>query len=830
MENEETGIENGRNSRDLFAIQEEGIMSVLRLINLKISGPYCFYTVGESSAVLVGMKRKKGQPVTVPQKIGHYTLRGIDDPFCPGPIGDAFSALDVKIQERIKKKLEAYPSPAELDFSALPPTVEYIGFSRVNDQNYYLSKAGSGVIQVPSQIRYIRMFCPGCFVHSLKLPETLRYLGKVRSQKLNSISFSEPGANTTPCHRLSDYLEQEVDEAPRIEQGALAECPKLSTVTLSDGIEKIGKGAMPPFTPVENFHRIDYTQAYILHIPRQLKDMAPDEFRAATVKTLIYPDDLQEALRCRALPLQKISLLEVRNTGRLEQYVRLLEQGEDPPTFPDKCLYHLMRRAECICFPDAPKEIFDGMFAGCQYLSRLSIGMPNPSNLGNLLSIACGVERIGNDAFSGCSRLSLESLPPSVVHIGHRAFLGCDIRRMMLPESVTHIGQQAFGGCSKLKEFYIPTTVQFLAPDAFLGCDHLRLTPEILKRLEAFPEARDLIVPPCRKTVQDLIDAGDKLVNRKNVTIADKQAAFELYRNALDLAPFHIPAMYHLERLLLTTQVPHGITADTLEQLEQFLVEQHSEDVLSYFRGTLSMLDDICVILLSCSDDVITQRLVYGLNCDQGAAARLVELILDTVQRHPNAIDNIRYALTQITSSLLCATTRNQTPESQAAMEQQKQRHREILGAIHIHYEKYSIISQLTSEKLMDRVHWELEKNSQAGCESAAFWLELACNFNPSVAVPEEFTRQQILYQSQKDAQQWHKIVDSFEFPPLPDLPSFPTVPYSDPEPSKEDGFIMDEIVSEYWAEVAARQAAAELEDLWGDLSDMGFWSDTGWQ
>lgn len=46
----------------------------------------------------------------------------------------------------------------------------------------------------------------------------------------------------------------------------------------------------------------------------------------------------------------------------------------------------------------------------------------------------------------------------------------------------------------------------------------------------------------------------------------------------------------------------------------------------------------------------------------------------------------------------------------------------------------------------------------------------------------------------------------------------------------EEEEARLNDLVSEYRAEQAAKQAAAEIESLWGDLADMGFWDDTSWQ
>ena len=62
-------------------------------------------------------------------------------------------------------------------------------------------------------------------------------------------------------------------------------------------------------------------------------------------------------------------------------------------------------------------------------------------------------------------------------------------------------------------------------------------------------------------------------------------------------------------------------------------------------------------------------------------------------------------------------------------------------------------------------------------------------------------------------------------FPPEPVLPT-PSCSYRDEEEERR----LNDLVSDYWAEQAAKQAAAEIEDLWAELDSSGFWDDTSWQ
>jgi heat shock protein HspQ len=246
------------------------------------------------------------------------------------------------------------------------------------------------------------------------------------------------------------------------------------------------------------------------------------------------------------------------------------------------------------------------------------------------------------------------------------------------------------------------------------------------------------------------------------------------------------------------------------------------------------MLDNICVII-SEPGDLITQRLVYGLNCDQAAAAELLEFLLDKVASHPKISESVRHQVHSITGRIIFTPTRNADEESKEAFAAQKKRHEQFFGHIPFLSEKYNVISRLTSEKLMEHFRNELAKDDEQGYYNAEFWAELAKTFNPSVRIPEEFTRKQARYRASREADQWRKNMEGIAFPAAPMLPTFYYQIPSDPSPSysyldEEERKRLDDLVSDYWAEQAAKQAAAEIEGLWSDLDSIGFWSDTSWQ
>ena len=88
--------------------------------------------------------------------------------------------------------------------------------------------------------------------------------------------------------------------------------------------------------------------------------------------------------------------------------------------------------------------------------------------------IPSSVTTIGNSAFNGCVNLTEITIPSSVTSIGKWAFEQCtNLTKITIPSSVTSIGERAFNGCSNLKEIVIPSSVTTFGNEVFRGCDNL---------------------------------------------------------------------------------------------------------------------------------------------------------------------------------------------------------------------------------------------------------------------------------------------------------------------------------------------------------------------
>ena len=81
---------------------------------------------------------------------------------------------------------------------------------------------------------------------------------------------------------------------------------------------------------------------------------------------------------------------------------------------------------------------------------------------------------IGDYAFYYCSNLTNVTISNSVTRIGDVAFCKCSgLTSVTIPNSITSIGEGAFFDCSGLKSIMIPDSVMCIKDRAFFGCSSL---------------------------------------------------------------------------------------------------------------------------------------------------------------------------------------------------------------------------------------------------------------------------------------------------------------------------------------------------------------------
>ena len=107
--------------------------------------------------------------------------------------------------------------------------------------------------------------------------------------------------------------------------------------------------------------------------------------------------------------------------------------------------------------------ICDNAFYGCTEISVLNV--PN------------SVKNIGSYAFKGCSSVGLINIPDGCTYIGTETFADCStLQKISIPASVSNISKSAFRDCVSLSEvnFANGSTLVGIANETFAGCKSLK--------------------------------------------------------------------------------------------------------------------------------------------------------------------------------------------------------------------------------------------------------------------------------------------------------------------------------------------------------------------
>jgi hypothetical protein len=330
----------------------------------------------------------------------------------------------------------------------IPKTVEQIGsgaFSSIGDSRYGLTiktcnlglqnliASGSSWLEVTDLELYDDvetiddfMFFDVNSLNSIKLPDTLRYIGEGAFEycdNLERIDIPDSvtyigkrafyGCNNLKYVTLSSNLRYIMDNT-------FFWCKNLKSIIIPSSVKSIGYSAFSGCNSLENI--------VILGKLTAIQDNA-------------FSD-------CTALNNVRITSCE---------YIG------------DKAFYNCSALTS-ISLPVGLKAIGDSAFVVSDFQS-----VSHPSSLQSV-SLPSSLTSIGNEAFSGCSNLSAITLPVKLTNIGTKAFANCSsLTKLIIPQNVTQIGEYAFNNCTSLTEVNIKSNkLHSFETGVFYGCNNLQ--------------------------------------------------------------------------------------------------------------------------------------------------------------------------------------------------------------------------------------------------------------------------------------------------------------------------------------------------------------------
>ena len=149
---------------------------------------------------------------------------------------------------------------------------------------------------------------------------------------------------------------------------------------------------------------------------------------------------------------------------------------------------------DTVVFPESLVSLGDNAFAGASGPNAVAVWKARHCKSGarpmsHFTKVIFGenVEYIGSYLFSNAP-LDTVVLPNGVDTIEQRAFYGCSLRHIELPQSLKYIGPSAFDGAASLTSLTVPENVSNIPSTMCYGCSSLRSVtlPEGIKAIENF--------------------------------------------------------------------------------------------------------------------------------------------------------------------------------------------------------------------------------------------------------------------------------------------------------------------------------------------------------
>ena len=330
----------------------------------------------------------------------------------------------------------AFFACANLPAVALPPGIVKIGNEAFDPRTTVLAPTNSSVHEAAKKAKCETFEIGGTYVDS----GVVLYWGVRKGKVVVKGAFGKAKTLVVP---------DKIDDLPVTEIGktAFRGCEGLNSVTLPQGITKIGNGAFDSKTMI----------------------VAPSGSKTQKAAQKAGYETVEQG------GVYSSPGMELHWENRNGKVVLLRAEGQ----------------AKTMIVPDEidglpVTEIEDHAFCGLTSLTSITLPL--------------GITRIGKSAFGNCASLTAITTPQETTRIEKWTFSGCtNLTSVTLSQKITEIGEGAFRGCASLTSIALPQRTTKIEKWAFSDCVNLRSitlpqgTAEIEK--EAFSSRIRLVAP-----------------------------------------------------------------------------------------------------------------------------------------------------------------------------------------------------------------------------------------------------------------------------------------------------------------------------------------------
>lgn len=181
-----------------------------------------------------------------------------------------------------------------------------------------------------------------------------------------------------------------------------------------------------PVTEIEDYAFCDCKELVSIEIPKSIKSIGQSFSYCEKLKSVVIPEGVE------------------RIESETFRYCFELEKVDIPESVKEigECAFERCWKLDNIILPDNLKRLERNAFLDCISLSSITI----PKS----------ITVIEDGTFDLCQRLDNVVFHDNITEIGKIAFYGINATYINIPDSVQKIGENAFSGCYDLQEFSIP--------------------------------------------------------------------------------------------------------------------------------------------------------------------------------------------------------------------------------------------------------------------------------------------------------------------------------------------------------------------------------------
>ena len=301
---------------------------------------------------------------------------------------------------------------------------------------------------------------------SINIPNSITSIGQgtfYQCTSLSSVTFAEPSGIST------------------LTTGTFAGCSQLTSLTLPSGITTIGQGGVQ-----------DCRNLRTVVLPSTLTSVGQTAFYLDSSLTEVYcyattPPSLGSyafySIGSKPTLYVPYESLSAYKNSKWANYFSTILPISTPVTYACQSIdanganynpalqeyLHRKRIASNSGYTTETEAL------NLTEIADRGLAKTNLTSLINILSNFPNLNKIGNEAFEGCTNLKYADIPSTVIHFGDNVFARCSsLDGCYLDQSqITSLGLSTFIDCTSLTTVTLPSTLTFIKNGAFYNCNSL---------------------------------------------------------------------------------------------------------------------------------------------------------------------------------------------------------------------------------------------------------------------------------------------------------------------------------------------------------------------